>query len=447
MGELLMSKQFSKKMLVFSILLILIISSLSISIELIKGTKCPNRELPDPLNVDMPLETTIFRRMSIREFTDSSISDKELSTILWAAYGLREDGKRTVSPINQEFAAVIYVFDENGVYAYEPMTHSLNVYLEGDHRDEINILQYEAPIQLALCWNNSLADSNQAGVELGQIGQNIQFSANALGLGTVVTGQIPPAVDPVDLPDNHEGMILIPVGHPKTPYDFAERPLWFSVLPKMKVSTTSISTALNEFEQKNSYDTTLSDEEYSQILWSTYGFSPFIDRSEQEPIHLKRHRTTPSAHGYYPLNILFVNENGIYRYYPNLLIDVLLPFLQLTDAQVDLIGLPIVSYVKRIDKIDVRSDIAQLYDNPNLASASMIVIPVLDLEKAKELSMESAMRFWYYETGAVAQNVMLESAAWDLSTTIIYPVDSVELRTLLNQDETIIPMMMIPIGG
>ena len=76
------------------------------------------------------------------------------------------------------------------------------VYKEGDHRRDIDILQYEAPIQLGLCWDTNKANPNQAGVELGQIGQNIQFMANALNLGTVVTGQIPPAIEPLGLPSN-----------------------------------------------------------------------------------------------------------------------------------------------------------------------------------------------------------------------------------------------------
>ena len=56
--------------------------------------------LPPPLFIDMPLEKSIMRRMSMRNFTEEPVTDEELSTILWAAYGLREDGKQTVAEIN-----------------------------------------------------------------------------------------------------------------------------------------------------------------------------------------------------------------------------------------------------------------------------------------------------------------------------------------------------------
>ena len=37
--------------------------------------------LPPPKSVDMILEESIFRRSSVRDFSDESVSDEELSTI------------------------------------------------------------------------------------------------------------------------------------------------------------------------------------------------------------------------------------------------------------------------------------------------------------------------------------------------------------------------------
>ncbi|MCX6671282.1 MAG: hypothetical protein NTX92_05130, partial [Euryarchaeota archaeon] len=54
-----------------------------------------NQLLP-PQNIDMNLEQTIFRRMSIREFTNETITDEQLATILWNAAGIRQDGNRTI---------------------------------------------------------------------------------------------------------------------------------------------------------------------------------------------------------------------------------------------------------------------------------------------------------------------------------------------------------------
>ena len=384
--------------------------------------------------------------MSIREFTNEPVSDEILSTILWAAYGLREDQTHTVSKIDGTYAAVIYVLNEEAAYKYDPEQHRLSVYKEGDHRNDIDILQYNAPIQIGLCWNTSKADANHGGTELGQIGQNIQFMANALDLGTVVTGQIPPAIEPLGLPENEEGLIIMPLGHPKTPYDFKERPMWISTLPKITESTSTLSQTINNHEEGTTFEGQLTDQEVSQLLWSSYGYSQYIDASEQEPINLKRHRTVPSAHGYYPLVIYALTENGVYQYYPNILTDILINTLHIINAPVDFFGLPIITFLKQTVDQDVRNDISVLYEQPEIASAPLMIIPVLDLEHAKELSIESAKRFWYYEAGAVAHNVMLESTAWELTAKIIYANNPTELRTILQLTDNNIPTIVIPIG-
>jgi len=101
----------------------------------IEASSLPNYSLPLPIDVDMTVEESIFRRMSVREFTDESVTDEELSTILWAAYGLRDDGNRSVYEIDGIHAAVIYVLKENAAYSYDSFNHSLTLYKEGDFRD------------------------------------------------------------------------------------------------------------------------------------------------------------------------------------------------------------------------------------------------------------------------------------------------------------------------
>ena len=56
-----------------------------IIIPAIETSSLTDYSLPSPIDVDMTVEESIFRRMSVREFTDESVTDEELSTILWAA--------------------------------------------------------------------------------------------------------------------------------------------------------------------------------------------------------------------------------------------------------------------------------------------------------------------------------------------------------------------------
>ncbi|HEC81809.1 MAG TPA: hypothetical protein ENI42_05245 [Thermoplasmatales archaeon] len=60
--------------------------------------------------------------------------DEELSTVLWAAYGYRDDGKQAVPTVEGMHAAHIYVLKEDGVYKYNPLNHSLVFYKNGEYR-------------------------------------------------------------------------------------------------------------------------------------------------------------------------------------------------------------------------------------------------------------------------------------------------------------------------
>jgi nitroreductase len=73
----------------------------------------------------MILEETLWRRSSIRNFTSEPVSIEDLSTLLWAAYGVRGDGSRTIAPVNGVYAVRIYVLLADAVYYYEPANHSL----------------------------------------------------------------------------------------------------------------------------------------------------------------------------------------------------------------------------------------------------------------------------------------------------------------------------------
>jgi len=399
--------------------------------------------LPPPLSVEMVLEESIFRRMSVREFTNESVTDEDLSTILWAACGYQTDGGRTIAGINNTYSGIIYVLKEDAAYTYNPVNHSLVFFKEGDWRDIVG-WQYKAPIQLGLCYDKNKADSKFGGAELGQIGQNIQFMANALNLGTVVCGQTPPAIEPLGIPDNEEGIIVMPLGHMIYPYNFKNRPLWFSTFPRIQTSSISLTTTLDQRTEGTTFTGTLSKKEVSQFLWCTYGFSPFIDRSDQEKNSIQRHRTVPSAHGYYPLQMYAVTEKGIYYYQPNLLV-------KFTKFPVDFFGMPVLTYMIRKITGDHRLEVAQTSAQPLIASAPLIILSVLNLNEtrpagADDLSTEIFRRFWYFEAGASAHNVLLEATSWNLSAAIVLPTDALALRSVLKLNEDYVPLFIIPVG-
>jgi nitroreductase len=394
--------------------------------------------LPPPQSIDMSLEQTICRRMSIREFTNETITDQDLATILWNACGYRADGNRTIAGINNTFSSIIYVLKEDAAYTYDPVNHSLQLFKEGDWRDTVGYQYPGAPIVLGLCWNTNKADPNDAGAEIGEICQNIAFTVDALDLGAVVTGGLPPAINKMGIPEDQEGLIVMPLGHPLHPYNFKDRPLWISLLPRIKESSMNLSTALQERKETTSFQGTITRQDLSQLVWSSYGFSSYLDRSNQEQNQVKRHRTIPSAHAYYPLQIYAVRASGIYNYQPNLL-------TSFGNYSADFIGLPIVTFLQKIGSGDKRDQIAHASSLPSIASAPLSIIIVLDWNKTKNTG-EQYLPFWYLEAGAASHNILLEATALGFHSNIVKPTDTATLNSLLKLTDHYIPLFIIPVG-
>lgn len=418
--------------LVFSILLT----------PVIIGFPSSDYNLPPPLKTNMILEESIMRRMSIREFTDEPISDEELATILWAAHGFQSNGKRTISNINNIYASIIYVLRDDAAYTYDSLNNSLVHYKDGDWRNIIES-QYSAPIQLGLCWNTDLADIYSGAFEIAQMCINIYLMANALDLGTVACGQYPPAIEPLDIPDNHDGILVMPIGHPLYPYNFKYRPLWLSLLPKVQFSGMNLSEALEKRDETSLFTGELSEQHESQLLWAAYGYSYFFDRSDNSIGRLDRHRTIPSAHGYYPNDIYFVKESGIYRYYPNFY-DPIYGRLR------GIWFLPVIPFTIQIIKGDYRSEIAHASNNIDIANSPLIIIPVLDDSKANrwdDLSGEEWRWLWLFDASSSANNILLEATAHDLSGNIVLPINTNSIKSILKLEENQYPLLIVPISN
>jgi len=334
-----------------------------------KVSTLPSQELlPPPIAVNMTLEKSIFRRCSIRIFSDEPVSEEELSTILWAAYG----------------------------------------YIE--------------------------------------IGQNIYFMANALDLGTVTTVGF--TLSQIGLPPSDVPKIIMPIGHPKYPYNFVYCPLVFSLLPRIQYSNMSLTDAIEERREAEFFGGELTKQEEFQVIWSTYGYSYLLDKTKDEfYYHINRHRTVPSAHGYYPLRIYVVKESGIYRYIPNIYDPIygiyLLPF--------SWFPIPVVTFMMKIKSGDYRDEIAQA-SSPSIATAPLIIVSVLDIERTRpkgfdDFSGEEFRWLWYYEAGASAYNALLESTAWGLSANVFPIVDKGTVLSVLGLNgDDFDPLFIVAVG-
>jgi nitroreductase len=374
--------------------------------------------LPPPLSVDMVLEESICRRMSVRSFTGESVTDEELSTILWAAYGLTENGNRSIFNPDGTYSTIIYVIRSEATYKYVPENHSLSLFKSGNY---LHLGQYNPPIKFGLVWDMDIESDELIGMgSIGMIGQNVYFDANALDLGTVTTAINVNDLYELGIPSNEKPEIIMSLGHPSSPYDFTYDPLPESNLPQVVNNTLSLEDAINNRHIVNSWnDIPLPLLEQSQLIWGSYGYSYLIDN-----VNNKRHRTLPSAVAVYPFKIFAANHNGVYQYSPS------------------------THSITEIVQGDMREAINNSLNLHNITvpSASLIIIPL----RNTNLGSSYPVNLWYYENGAIINNILLESAALNLSANVIYDIsDEAGLRSALgiSSQTHLQPLSVIPVGN
>jgi SagB-type dehydrogenase family enzyme len=189
-------------------------------------------ELPAPEHKGrMSLEEALADRRSVREFTPQTLTDRELSQLLWAAQGVTSsNGLRTAPSAGALYPLKVWVATASGFYHYEPHKHRLTRHLERDLRFDIYraALMQEAILQAPAVFVNAAVYQRiaqkygeQRGpryvhMEVGHAAQNLLLEAVALGLGGVLIGAFndKEVERALSLPADQKPLYLIPVGHP-----------------------------------------------------------------------------------------------------------------------------------------------------------------------------------------------------------------------------------------
>jgi SagB-type dehydrogenase family enzyme len=173
----------------------------------------------------MPLMQALAERKSSRAFSPKSLSDQDLSNLLWAAFGINrpESGKRTApSAVNwQEID--IYVADANGLYLYDAGTHTLEPVLAGDIRAATGTQSFvkDAPVNLIFVSDYSKITWEEQGdfysaTDTGFISQNVYLYCASQGLATVVRGLVdkPALAQTMKLRPDQKVVLAQSVGYP-----------------------------------------------------------------------------------------------------------------------------------------------------------------------------------------------------------------------------------------
>lgn len=188
-----------------------------------------------PVGEDASLLTLLDERHSTRAFSTRALDLGDVSTLLWAGYGLRSDGGRTVPSAGALYPLTLYLVSgqvsglDAGVWVYRPATARLEQRLPGDRRRALagaalgqeSVERATAVLVVAgdpEHLRERYGDRSERFelLEAGHVGQNIALTAQALGPGVVTIGSFGDGdvADVLDLPEGEHVHYLLPVGHP-----------------------------------------------------------------------------------------------------------------------------------------------------------------------------------------------------------------------------------------
>jgi len=150
-----------------------------------------------------------------------------LSDLLWAAFGInRPSGDRTAPYWRHVMVMDIYAAAADGVWRYEPKSHTLIPHMMRDIRAETGLQDFVATAPLNLVYvahGERMTDVSPeerrlyASVDAGFIGQNVYLFCASEGLGSVFRGAVDTAklARTLNLPAGQFVTFAQTVGYPR----------------------------------------------------------------------------------------------------------------------------------------------------------------------------------------------------------------------------------------
>jgi SagB-type dehydrogenase family enzyme len=183
------------------------------------------------------VEQALKSRRTVRRFAGKSLTQDQLSQLLWAACGITDSrGLRSAPSAGALYPLDLYVVVGErqvrgltaGVYHYLPEKQALQSRKLGDLRSAVarasldQAWMAEAPLMLVITgeYRRCQVKYGERGVrythmESGHVAQNIFLEAEALGLGAGIVGAFDDAAvsQTLNLPPANEPLLIMPVGY------------------------------------------------------------------------------------------------------------------------------------------------------------------------------------------------------------------------------------------
>ncbi|MDA3818343.1 MAG: nitroreductase family protein [Prolixibacteraceae bacterium] len=166
-------------------------------------------KLPPPqTDLAFPLMNAFALRRTRRKWLDETISEQEISNLLWAACGItrpktkRAKSRRTVPSACNSQEIRVYVAMESGLFLYYETLHQLEEIHSEDIRQDIGTqkMMRSAPLGLvyvadflrmkSIFFKNDEQKMFTAAADTGFISQNVYLYCAAAGLSTAILGLV-----------------------------------------------------------------------------------------------------------------------------------------------------------------------------------------------------------------------------------------------------------------
>ena len=157
--------------------------------------------LPPRRDHGRSLMSSLWARRSTREYSPAPLDPQVLSDLLWAAYGVNrpETGERPAPFWRHRMVIDIYAAMADGVWLYQPESHSLTLRLVADIRGQTGIQDFPATAPVNLIYvahgerMSELLSAERrlyASVDAAFAGQNVYLFCASEGLATVFRGAL-----------------------------------------------------------------------------------------------------------------------------------------------------------------------------------------------------------------------------------------------------------------
>ncbi len=181
--------------------------------------------LPPSQEGEMSLTEALQKRKSARSYSGESITDQQLSDLLWSAFGINrpDEMKRTAPSSRNQQEMDIYIFTKDGVFIYEPVNHSIIRIMNEDLRKLTGRQDFveNAAVNLVYIADHSKSKSDDpvgrsktSHINTGFIAQNVYLYSASQGLGCVVRGNLDKdaLAEKLNLKENQEIIVAQSVG-------------------------------------------------------------------------------------------------------------------------------------------------------------------------------------------------------------------------------------------